>query len=323
MMEIFSEIYGKYYRIMSRLLKNGTQTAAQMHDTIHKSGFGETELYFEPSIREESWPLFRKNSSGDYEPIVKTGQTLPPTLLEKAWLKAVLEDEKAKLFLSPDEIVAAKEKLSDVAPLFNGNNIINFDQFDIGDDYESHTIQRHFSLLLEAMNRKKAVRLNYLSARGKEIDGLFIPCKFEYSPKNDRFRLLAVELDNDCYKGYSVLNLGRIQNIELIDMELQEDYQQYFLSKRNKGEKIIDIELYDERNAMERFMVEFSNYQKEAVYDKERDILKVKLYIDGLDATEVLIKLLGFGPVLKVLGPSDFVELIKERLRKQQSLSQN
>ena len=318
-MEIFSEIYGKYYRIMSRLLKNGTQSSTQMLETIHKSGFGETELYFEPSIREKTWPLFRKNSSGDYEPIVKNGQTLPPTLLEKAWLKAVLEDERAQLFLSSEEMDMAKEKL----PLFDCKNIVNFDQFEIGDNYSSIAVQKHFSLLLEAMNGQRAVHLKYLSARGKEMEGTYIPCKFEYSPKNDRFRLLAIEFDENGNSGYSVLNLGRIQNVELADHVDQDSYQEYFLRKHNKGEKIIDIELSDERNAMERFMVEFSNYKKEAAYDKERDILKVKLFIDGLDATEVLIKLLGFGPVLKVLGPDDFLELIKERLRKQQALSQH
>ena len=154
------------------------------------------------------------------------------------------------------------------------------------------------------------------------MEGTYIPCKFEYSPKNDKFRVLAIELENEGYRGYTVLNLGRVQSVELTDISAETDYLQYFLDKRNKEDRIIDIEITDERNAMERFMVEFSIYKKEAAYDKERDVLKVKLYYDPLDATEILVKILGFGPVLKVLGPDSFVDMIKERLLKQKSLGQ-
>lgn len=319
-MEIFSEIYGQYYHIMSRLLKNGKQNKKQISKTIQDLGFGETNLYFEPNIINETWPLLKKNSAGDYEPIVESLCDLPPTILEKAWLKAVLNDPRAKLFLTSEEIASAKEKLGEVEPLYNKENFINFDQYDVGDDYTASTIQKHFALLLEAMNGPKTVRIKYLSAKGKNMEGNYIPYKFEYSPKNDRFRVLVVELKNDGYRGYSVLNLGRIQSVELVDLEVEEDHYQYFLRRRNKEEKTIDIDITDERNAIERFMVEFSNYKKEAVYDKEQDVLKVRLFYDPLDETEILVKILGYGPVLKVLGPDEFVGMIKERLLKQKSL---
>lgn len=319
-MEIFSEIYGKYYRIMSSLLRNGKQSSRKMRETIRDLGFAETDLYFEPSISSGSWPLLKKSSDGEYEPIVGNEQALPPTILEKSWLKAVLEDERVHLFLSEEEISAAKEKLADVKPLFNEKNIIAFDKFDVGDEYTSETIQKHFSLLIEAMRGPRAVRLTYLSAKGKYIEGNYVPCKFEYSSKNDRFRLLAIELNGEGYCGYSVLNLGRIKSVELTDILVEENYEEYFLGKRTRFEKIIDIELYDERNAMERFMVEFSNCKKEAVYDKENNILRVKLHIDNLDVNEILVKILGFGPVLKVVGPEDFVDLIKARLQRQKNL---
>lgn len=321
-MEIFSEIYGKYYHIMSHLLKNGTQSLAQMRNTIHELGFGETDLYFEPNITNGDWSLFEKNKSGEFKPIVSGDVKMPPTLLEKAWLRAVLEDQRAKLFLTEDEIALAKEKLGATQPLFKADAIVDFDQFDVGDDYTSYTIQKHFSLFLEAMKSSKAVLVKYLSAKGKNLEGTYIPCKFEYSPKNDKFRVLAIELENEGYRGYTVLNLGRVQSVELTDISAETDYLQYFLDKRNKEDRIIDIEITDERNAMERFMVEFSIYKKEAAYDKERDVLKVKLYYDPLDATEILVKILGFGPVLKVLGPDSFVDMIKERLLKQKSLGQ-
>lgn len=40
---------------------------------------------------------------------------------------------------------------------------------------------------------------------------------------------------------------------------------------------------------------------------------------DGEDETEIVIRVLSFGPYVKVLEPSSFVNLIKERLISQKS----
>lgn len=321
-MEIFSEIYGQYYRVMSRLLKNGKQTLSQMRKTIDELGYGETALYFEPNIMGENWPLFKKHADGTFEPIIKNVPSLPPTAIEKAWLKSVLKDERAKLFYTDEEIAAINEKLIDVEPLYKNEHIIEFDQFDAGDDYADEKIRKHFALLLEAAQKRQVVKINYLSAKGKVLEGAYAPCKFEYSPKNDKIRCLVVLVeDNEC-TDYTILNLGRIQSLELIGEAWPKDIDSYFASKRLKSERILEVELSDERNARERFMVEFSNYRKEAVFDKERELLLVTMWYDSLDETEILVKLLGFGPVLKVLGPENLVEQIKKRLRTQKGLTE-
>lgn len=320
-MEIFSEIYGQYYRIMSSLLKNDKLSLIEMSRIVHELGFGETDSYFKPDTEEDTWLLFNKNNSGEYEPIVDSSVNLPPTALEKAWLRAILEDPRMQLFLTEDELARAKEKMQDIKPLYNTANIINFDQFDIGDDYSSPSIQKHFSLLLEAMKISRAVKISYLSAKGKELEGVYVPCKFEYSQKNDKIRCLVVQIENGECRDYTILNLARICDVKFSEKPIPKDCQEYFTSKRNRSEQYIEVELSDERNAMERFMVEFSNYRREAIYDKERDILKVTMWYDGLDGTEILVKLLGFGPVLKVVGPDSFVELIKGRLLKQRELN--
>ncbi len=46
---------------------------------------------------------------------------------------------------------------------------------------------------------------------------------------------------------------------------------------------------------------------------------KVSVTYDKDDETELLIRILSFGPMIRVTGPHDFVNLIKERLRKQKS----
>ena len=81
------------------------------------------------------------------------------------------------------------------------------------------------------------------------------------------------------------------------------------------------LELKDERNALERFMLHFSHLKKETrKLDDGR--FMVKLYYDKEDRTEMLIRILSFGPVVKVTEPESFIDMIRERLEMQRQCSQ-
>ena len=54
--------------------------------------------------------------------------------------------------------------------------------------------------------------------------------------------------------------------------------------------------------------------KNEKTYDNK---YLVRIWYDRKDRREILIKLLSFGPVIKVLGPDSFVDEIKERLIRQ------
>ena len=47
---------------------------------------------------------------------------------------------------------------------------------------------------------------------------------------------------------------------------------------------------------------------------------RLTLRYDREDETELLIRVLSFGPVLKVVSPDSFIDKVKERLRKQFAL---
>ena len=79
------------------------------------------------------------------------------------------------------------------------------------------------------------------------------------------------------------------------------------------------FELIDERNALERVMLHFSDLEKETVRLDETHY-RVELWYKQSDETEILIRILSFGPVLRVLEPEAFLGLIRERLKKQKKL---
>ena len=82
----------------------------------------------------------------------------------------------------------------------------------------------------------------------------------------------------------------------------------------------ITVELTDERNCLERFMMNFSHLEKQA--QKLDDLhYRITLKYDKDDETEILIRILSFGPKVKVIEPDYFISLIRQRLEKQEKLN--
>ena len=80
--------------------------------------------------------------------------------------------------------------------------------------------------------------------------------------------------------------------------------------------RVLILELTDERNALERAMLHFSHLTRETKrLDKNR--YQIKLFYEREDETELLIRVLSFGPVLKVLFRGDFTGKLGDRLKKE------
>ena len=79
------------------------------------------------------------------------------------------------------------------------------------------------------------------------------------------------------------------------------------------------MELTDDRNALERVMLHFSHLDKETERIDDNHY-KITLYYEREDETELLIRVLSFGPVLKVVFPDDFIKKLCDRLEKQKNL---
>ena len=63
-------------------------------------------------------------------------------------------------------------------------------------------------------------------------------------------------------------------------------------------------------------MLHFSHLNKQTERIGE-DLYKITLFYEREDETELLIRVLSFGPVLKAVYPDDFVRKLAERLENQ------
>ena len=134
------------------------------------------------------------------------------------------------------------------------------------------------------------------------------PRFLEYSEKDDRFRLVA-----DGRKRRWTVNLRKITDCALSNTDMDMPVHAPKLES-------VTFELEDRRNAMRRVLLHFSHLEKETKrLDEHR--YRVTLRYDKQDETEMLVRILSFGPVIRVTEPERFIELLRERIARQSLLA--
>lgn len=297
---IFSELYSVYYHtvadILTRIVQNDG-SREELQQLVTDTAFSESVMTIMPSLQSEKWQLLHSDMTSPLHHV----PTMPLTLLEKRWLKAIEEDPRIRLFHVPFP------ELDEIEPLFTREDYKIYDQYADGDPFEDVTYISHFHLIREAIRTRSPIRITMTNRHGKDVWVRFFPQGFEYSVKDDKIRVLA----SRCKFRY--FNLARITSC-------------YYYhgngpwNEQPKPEQVRELimEIIDSRNALERVMLHFAHFEKQAEkIDDRRYLLRLKYYEN--DETEMVIRVLSFGPYVRVIEPQSFVTLIKERLIAQKS----
>lgn len=78
----------------------------------------------------------------------------------------------------------------------------------------------------------------------------------------------------------------------------------------------MEAELINCRNALERAMLHFAHCERETAH-LGGNRYRLRIYYSENDETEMLIRVLSFGPMMKVNSPESLVDEIKKRLKMQ------
>lgn len=299
---IFSELYGAYYRAVADILAAAGQHPLQKQELralIEKHAFGESVLNIEPAIREERWQLIRADGSTP----IRHAPTMPLTLLEKRWLRAIAADPRARLF------AGELPEFPEVEPLFSPGDIAVYDKYADGDPYEDEDYIRRFRLILDAIKNRCPLSLEVVNRNGATVRKVLMPDHLEYSEKDDKFRLIGT-------------GRRRVETVNLARIVCCAPFSGRFDPPAAKAEppkkRTVEFELYDQRNALERVLMHFAHFEKQAVR-ADGGKYRVTVYYDRDDETEIVIRLLSFGPMIRVTAPEHCVELIRARLLRQKS----
>lgn len=299
---LFNEVYGRYFSVVSEILgeaADGAITDTRLTELVHEKAFAESALTIPTSLKNGTWPFLRSDNSI----VLDHAPSMPLTSLERRWLKSLLLDPRIALF-APDIT-----GLEDVEPLYPQDAFVYFDQYSDGDPYDDPNYQEVFRTILKAIHEKRRLRIRFKSGHGRRQSWICLPVRLEYSSKDDKFRLISFSPRNPL-----TINLGRIRTCQLLDPYTEEEYRPKPLRRKE-----LVLELTDERNALERVMLHFSHFEKST---EKLDELHYRLTMtyEQEDETELLIRVLSFGPVLRAIEPENFIKLVRQRLEAQNKL---
>lgn len=325
-MEIFSEIYSCYYQVLRHLLDSTEALAIQdIRSRICGEGFEESLLSIIPRLEDGTWNLLERDGNL-YRSKISPAFLTPVSNLEKSYLKALLSDPRIGLFLEQEELEKLQNMLSPVSPLWKPEQFCYFDRFSDGDPYEGQNYRECFRTLLKAQKQNRFVDIDYTSPSGNRLHHHYIPARLEYSVKNDKFRLLALRpfrsYENPENKNFQleILNISRIQSVRLLEKTLPAPVDLNAMIRRTYYKEPLRLRIVNRRNALERAMLHFANYEKNTTKIDE-DTYECLIYYNQSMETELLIEVMSFGPMLTVIGNERFLNLLKERLKRQRSIT--
>ncbi len=299
---LFHEIYGSYYNAVAKMLSlavKGELDEEKMYEICREKAFAESCLEIIPALKEEKWKLITK----DFKTPLKNQPTMPLSELQLRWLKAVSLDKRIRLFNVNTDF------LKDIEPLFIPEDYVIFDKYADGDDFEDEAYIKNFRAVLFSIKHKQKIAVEYASRKGNNRRIICVPVCIEYSEKDDKFRVV---LSGCRFSNY--INMAGIKSVEILCNA--NDFQTV---KPEKKESFFVAELIDERNALERVMLHFAHFKKEAERLDNKHY-RLKIYYEELDEAELVIRVLSFGPFLKVTEPQNFVNLIIQKLKSQKEM---
>ena len=298
---IFSELYSAYYNAVAAIISGiieGEHSEKELQKIVAERAFGESVLTIMPSLKSGKWQLV----SADMTTALEHKPTMPLTTLQKQWLKAISLDPRVKLFgvEFPD--------LEDTEPLFTPADYYVYDKYSDGDPFEDEEYIRQFKVILEAIGNNSQIKFEMVNRNGKTMYIRCHPLRLEYSEKDDKFRVITAG-----WHAVSTVNLSKIKNCVHYEGQKALDRWEW-----DKKQEILTVRVRDERNALERFMLHFAHFEKQAEkLDKNTYLVKIKYAHE--DETEMVIRILSFGPLVEVVGTEDFKKLIIEKLKKQKN----
>ncbi len=116
-----------------------------------------------------------------------------------------------------------------------------------------------------------------------------------------------------------ILNIDRITDITLTEKTLAAPMDLNAVIQQSYYKEPLTLHIANRRNALERAMLHFANFEKNTARIDE-NTYECLIYYNQSMETELLIEVMSFGPMVKVVGNEKFLRTLKERLNMQSQL---
>ena len=306
---IFDEVYSLYYHtvteIINKLAHDNCIYESDIIEIATKNGIKHTTDITDPFIYNE-WNLASPTKDFSAKgtkivPSITNEIDIPLSTIQKRWLKAISLDPRFKLF--DIEI----KGLEDVEPLYSPEDCFVFDKNKNGDDYNNPEYQKAFKFCLNAIREQKPVVLGRVKRNGEKSYIICQPTDLEYSEKDDMFRVRV------CGSKYvNIINLSSVFSCEYFQGEFVNQPSEI----SNKKHQITLI-VTNDNDTLKRLMLHFAHFRTSVQQAEDHNQYTVVVEYDEEDISEMVIRVLRFGPYVEVLAPSGFRKQIIDKLKEQ------
>lgn len=295
-MKLFNEYSNLFFGISGYILylaELRKVTLQDVADMVVACSSVVTKEEIESYISSDSNKLLRDDGTT----VLKNNPSMPLTIIQKRWLKAISLDPRFKLF--GEEL----EGLDDVEPLYTAKEYEIYDKFKDGDPYEKETYIKNFMTVVKAIKEGTTLNISVRTRSGHRRKVLMLPSKIEYSDKDDKFRVFG--------SGDKV-NMKNIITAEKSEKKISHASDDDYVVRNEVVFRLINPDI-------DEMMNYFSHFAKEVRKVSDTDY-EVKIFYLPDDETEIMVRLFAFGPSIQVLAPSSFREAMKSRISKQMRL---
>lgn len=313
---LFNPIYSTYYLISRKLIEKYVKSQRtpfkkeEIEQIIKETAYIEApgELYdIIYNSNEDLTTIFSYSTkTKELSSSIKKVPEFPLSTIELRFLAAILQDKRVRMFMNDKTVQAIETKLENVLPLWKTENVKYFDQNKDSDPFENPDYRNLFQTILRAINTKQYLHLVY---GRKNFSTIYTPIHLDYSQKDDTFRLFVKEIKYP-------INLRNIKecNITTESPTSEEESTEY---------ETLKVEIFDNTKThyhFNRAIRQFSYFKKSCKKNEKDNTYEMSVDYDTSDESEIVIKVLMFGPNMKVLEPQSVIDEINYRVTRQKHL---
>lgn len=327
-MNLFVKPKNKVYNIVTELINylsdnpKGYMTSEEIKDYLQDRGMIDEKII--NSILKENEDinanidlLFKSDDDNYYMLECEQNIEIQPYIMEKIWLKNILNDSKMNLFLKEGTINALKKSLLNIDDIMIEGNLVLKNVATI-DTEEIETIKNKMKIIIKAIKEKKGIKYNYTTKYGEIFNGRSaLPIKIEYSIKDDLFYLISYPLDEEKPRPIKSL-VKNFYDIELINLDVDYDKIYEACIKDIEIKKVntpIVLEINNNNNALERAFHLFACFDKKAKYISDKDVYLLYIYYYGFEEKEILSRIFSLGKEVFVIGPKEIQDEVRELIK--------
>lgn len=294
-----NHIFLNLYQILRDMEHGISYTSTEVHDTLY------SPMAFHPAIEDfisQIMTIFFIINGQQAKS--RFSLSLPPlsaTTAEKEWLKTVLMDKTCHSFFSKELRNKLEQALTDVKGLpmpavFNSPDLLQAN------------VEDNLRIFQEALWQQRKLELCLC---GEQEAMRIEPLRLEYDTKSRHFTYLFYEKNH----GFQRLAVTKVQTLHLLPERLSADMEERYQSFLSEHTASLVLQLTPKWNAVERCFLLFDDFEKEAVYNEEKNVYILIIQYYDFDEETILDDIFSLGSAVKILSPARLQERLKNRLQ--------